>query len=68
MVYQKWDKRRRDTNIMFAVNYADGRTAYITINPKALEAGNHAARSVAHERQNKGEIPAGEIVTVKRVR
>ena len=47
-----WDNRRkRDTNIMFAVNYEDGRTAYITISPKVLEAGDHVARSVARERQ-----------------
>ena len=55
-----WDNRRkRDTNIMFAVNYHDGRTAYITIKPKQLEQGDHVARTVARERQEKGEIPEG---------
>ena len=64
-----WDNRRkRDPNIMFAVNYEDGRTAYITIKPKALESGDHVGRSVARERQEKGEIPEGEIASVKRVR
>jgi hypothetical protein len=64
-----WDNRRkRDTNIMFAVNFEDGRTAYITINPKLLEPGDHVARIVARQRQDKGEIPAGEIASVKRVR
>jgi hypothetical protein len=64
-----WDNRRkRDTNIMFAVNFQDGRTAYITISPKLLEAGDHVARVVARERQDKGEIPEGEIASVKRVR
>jgi hypothetical protein len=64
-----WDNRRkRDTNIMFAVNYDDGRTAYITISPKVLGAGDHVARTVARERQDKGEIPEGEIASVKRVR
>ena len=64
-----WDNRRkRDPNIMFAVNYEDGRTAYITIKPKALEAGDHVSRSVARERQERGEIPEGEIASVKRVR
>jgi hypothetical protein len=64
-----WDNRRkRDTNIMFAVNYHDGRTAYITIKPKQLEQGDHVARTVARERQEKGEIPEGEIASVKRVR
>ena len=64
-----WDNRRkRDPNIMFAVNYEDGRTAYITIKPKALESGDHVSRSVARERQERGEIPEGEIASVKRVR
>jgi hypothetical protein len=36
-----WDNRRkRDTNIMFAVTFEDGRTAYITISPKLLEPGD----------------------------
>ncbi len=64
-----WDNRRkRDPNIMFAVNYRDGRTAYITIKPKALESGDHVSRSVARQQQEKGEIPEGEIASVKRVR
>ena len=64
-----WDNRRkRDTNVMFAVNFEDGRTAYITINPKLLEPGDHVARIVARQRQDKGEIPVGEIASVKRVR
>ena len=62
------NRRKRDTNIMFAVNYDDGRTAYITINPKLLEPGDHVARTVARERQDKGEIPEGEIASVKRFR
>jgi hypothetical protein len=31
------NRRKRDTNIMFAVNFEDGRTAYITISPKVLD-------------------------------
>ncbi len=53
---------------MFAVNYADGRTAYITISPKDLEKGEHLVPATARERQEKGEIPDGEIKGVKRVR
>ena len=64
-----WQERRpRDHNIMFAVNYEDGRTAYMTINPKTLERGDQVALTVARERQERGEIPAGQIVAVKRVR
>ena len=62
------NRRKRDTNIMFAVNYTDGRTAYITVNPKGLEHGDQLAEAFARERQEKGEIPSGEIRTVKRVR
>ena len=63
-----WEKRKRDYNIMFAVNYVDGRTAYITISPGTLKGGDHLAQAVARERQEKGEIPDGEILAVKRVR
>ena len=63
-----WEKRKRDRNIMFAVNYKDGRTAYITVSPKLLESGDHIVPSVARERQAKREIPDGEIKGVKRVR
>ena len=63
-----WEKRKRDHNIMFAVNYVDGRTAYITISPSTLKSGDHLAQAIARERQEKGEIPDGEILAVKRVR
>jgi hypothetical protein len=53
---------------MFAVNYTDGRTAYLTISPYLLRNGDHVARDVIHKRQETGEIPQGEIATVKRVR
>ena len=62
------NRRKRDTNIMFAVNYADGQTAYITVSPKGLEHGNQLAEAVARERQERGEILRGEIRSVKRVR
>ena len=63
-----WEKRKRDHNIMFAVNFEDGRTAYMTIDPYTLRSGDHVARIVARERQEKGEIPEGQIIAVKRVR
>jgi hypothetical protein len=61
-------RRPRDHNILFAVNYVDGSTAYLTISPKKLERGDHVAREIVRERQEKGEVPAGEIVSMKRVR
>jgi len=64
-----WEQRRkRDHNIMFAVNYEDGRTAYITVAPKHLEGGEHLVPGIARERQEKGEIPDGLIKGVKRVK
>ena len=64
-----WDARRaRDFNFMFAVNYEDGRSAYMTVSPRLLEGGDHLALSIARKRQEKGEIPDGEIKGVKRVR
>ena len=64
-----WDqKRTRDHNTMFAVHLDDGRTAYITVSPKLLRGGDYLVLSIARERQQKGEIPDGNIKTVKRVR
>ena len=64
-----WDgRRKRDPNAMFAVTYQNGNTAYITISPFILRNGDHVVAAVARERQEKGEIPDGEIASVKRVR
>ena len=60
--------RKRDSNVLFAVYYADGRSAYITLSPKKLESGDHVVPALARELQEKGEIPPGEIKGVKRVR
>jgi hypothetical protein len=40
----------------------------MTVSPKLLEGGDHLALSVARERQQRGEIPDGEIKSMKRVR
>jgi hypothetical protein len=64
-----WDqKRKRDHNIMFAVKYEDGSTAYITVSPSLLVTGDHMLPQIARERQEKGEIPVGKIVGLQRVR
>ena len=34
-------KRTRDYHVMFAVNYENGRIAYIRVSPKQLELGEH---------------------------
>jgi hypothetical protein len=61
-------RRRKDPNTMFAVNYVDGRAAYITITPHMLRNGDHVAAGIALDRQRKGEIPEGAISSVRRVR
>jgi hypothetical protein len=53
---------------MFAVTYKDGRTAYLTISPYLLRDGDHVVPNIVRQRQEKGEVPEGEIVTIKRVR
>jgi hypothetical protein len=60
--------RRRDPNIMFMVSYADGRSAYFVVAPNQIGSGDFMARAIATDRQASGEIPAGRIVAVRRVR
>ena len=60
--------RRKDTQDMFAVRYADGRTAYIRVDPKVAEYGTAPVLGIAKARQASGEIPDGEIVSVQRVK
>ncbi len=50
----------------FAVTYEDGRTVHISIDHHTLRDGDKVAWIVARERQQKGEIPPGSIVGVKR--
>ena len=52
--------RKRDLNVLFAVNYVDGRSAYITLSPKKLESGDHVVPALVRELQEKGEIPPGD--------
>ncbi len=53
---------------MFVVNYVNGRSAYLWVAPQQIRAGDFMARSIAAERQESGEIPAGPIIAVRRVR
>jgi hypothetical protein len=63
-----WEKRKRDQNIMFAVNYDDGRAAYLTISPYLLRDGDHVVPTIVRDRQEKGELPEGQIASIRRVR
>jgi hypothetical protein len=68
MPWQPTRHRPRDHNVMFAVQFEDGRTAYLTVSPKVVEEGPLVVHEQIRSRQEKGEIPEGEIATVKRVR
>ncbi len=61
-------RRRPDPNVMFVVNYVDGRSAYLWVAPQQIRAGDFMARSIAAECQESGGIPAGPIIAVRRVR
>jgi hypothetical protein len=64
-----WQRRRaKDPNTMFAVNYENGRTAYLTISPYLLRDGDHVVPAIVRKRQEKGEIPEGPIASIRRVR
>ena len=40
MAFSPTPCRNTKPNVLFAVNYADGRSAYITLSPKKLESGD----------------------------
>ena len=58
----------RDTKVLFAINFEDGRTAYLRVSRESADHGNMVVTDIAREAQDRGEIPAGTIVGVKRVR
>ena len=62
---RRWIK---DTHEMFEVRYADGRSAYIRVDPKAAEYGTAPVLGIAKARQASREIPEGEIVSVQKVK
>ena len=52
--------------VMFVVEYEDGRTAEFSIDRLTLSLGDYVARIIARERQEKGDLPSGEIRAVRR--
>jgi hypothetical protein len=54
--------------VIFVVEYEDGRTAEFSIDRWTLGLGDYAARIIAWERQEKGDLPPGVITAVKRSR
>jgi hypothetical protein len=58
----------RDTKVPFAINFQDGRTACFRVSRASAERGGMIVTDIAREAQDRGEIPAGKIVRVRRVR
>lgn len=55
-------------SVMFAVNFDDGRTAYMVIENHGKSSDDYLAGSIAKERQEAGTLPEGAIASIKRVR
>ena len=60
--------KARGKSVMFAARYEDGRTGYFVIEGHGTSDEDYLALEVARERQGTGELPAGVIVSAKRVR
>ena len=61
--------RARDRQVLFVVRYRSGPDAYVRVPPDLGDYGSSPpVLRIAKERQARGEIPAGEITTVLRVR
>ena len=54
--------------VMFVVEYEDGRITEFSIDRWTLSLGDYAARIIVRERQEKGDLPLGEIKAVRRNR
>jgi hypothetical protein len=51
---------------MFVVEYADGATCEFSIDRWTLGLGEYAASIIVRQRQEMGDLPPGEIKTVRR--
>ena len=51
--------------VLFVVEYEDGRTCEFTIDQSMLDLGDYVPRIIARERQAKGDLPSGQIKTVR---
>jgi len=60
--------QKRATTVMFSLGFGGGRTAYMVVPQEAVAAGDDNVLKLARERQARGEVPAGDIISVKRVR
>jgi hypothetical protein len=52
--------------VAFVAEYEDARTVEFSIDRWTLSLSDYAARIIARERQEKGDLPPGEIRAVRR--
>jgi hypothetical protein len=55
-------------SVMFAVSYEDGRVAYLVVQNHGKSSDDYLVGPIAKERQDRGELPEGTIIGIKRVR
>ena len=55
-------------SVMFAVNFDDGRTAYLVIENHGAPSEDYLIPALAKERQGAGTLPSGAIANIRRVR
>jgi hypothetical protein len=60
--------RLRDHKVLIAATFADGTTAYFRVAREAADQGSAVLLKLAAAAQGTGEVPAGEVVSVQRVR
>jgi hypothetical protein len=64
----KFRKTAPAKSIMFAVNYDDGRTAYMWVDATGRLVDDRLVGPIAKEQQEQGLLPEGTISGIKRVR
>src|SRR3954469_20526898 len=53
--------RRPDPQVLFAVRYEDGRTAYIRVDPETAWHGNLVVMALVHKSGSRREAVAGDV-------
>ena len=53
--------------VAFVIKYRDGSLAEIDIDEHTLARGRHVVPTICRERQESGEIPQGEIFSIREI-
>jgi hypothetical protein len=59
---------KKSDDVVFVATYDDGQSEWFNIDKFTLRSGDHVARIIAAERQSGGQLPAGKINSVKRLK